>query len=95
MRRLLAIWSAVGLLCGALGCQFHDAHCIHGRCDCDGPGYGCHYDYYEHSYGHGGDVMPHGGDAMLHGHLVAPPGAPSVEPIKEMPKVVSPKDEKE
>ena len=75
MRRLLAIMSAVGLLCGALGCHSCGfGHKVHGRCDCDeGPLYGCHCD----TPGHGPVIA-----------TPAPAAAPRpvAEPIKEMPK---------
>ena len=85
MRRLLAICSAVGLLCGALGCHHCDeawearyhGH-VHGRCDCDnGPAWGCHFDCYDHSHCHGG------------GPELAPVGPPPPHPelIPEPPKV--------
>ncbi len=86
MRRLLAICSAVGLLCGALGCHTCDeayearthGH-VHGRCDCDeGPQWGCHFDCYDHG---------HGGHAVL--AAPAPDGThPEVipEPPKALPK---------
>jgi hypothetical protein len=86
MRRLLAIWSAVGLLCGALGCHHYGGggNCVHGRCDCwDGPEYGCHYEAYGHDHGHAFAPAP-----------VARP-APTAEPLKEMPKDVAPKDKED
>jgi len=83
MRRLLATYSAVGLLCSAVGCNSATgllcapAGChscnehthIAGRCDCDEPGYGCHYDMY------------------YSGHAAAPtPVAPAPEKLKALPK---------
>jgi hypothetical protein len=95
MRHLLAICSAVGLLCGAVGCStcgYEHAHKVHGRCDCDdGLGYGCHFDMCSHA--HGPVSYP-----------VVQPGVPlkpmpkdvsSGEPLKEMPKDVTPKKEEE
>jgi len=77
MRRLLAICSAVGLLCGALGCHWDCGGCVHGRCDCDeGPCYGCHYE----GYGHGHVVA-----------TPPAPVAPVAEPLKVMPKGAEPK----
>jgi hypothetical protein len=60
MRRLLAICSAVGLLCGALGCHSCPDHGhMHGRCDCDdGPAYGCHYETYYHGADHAAMPAP-------------------------------------
>jgi hypothetical protein len=91
MRRLLAICSAVGLLCGALGCHSCCGSCgagggghVSGRCDCDeGPEYGCCFDLYAHG-GHGGPGI---------GPVAAPmPQAPA-EPLKALPKDVTPKEE--
>jgi hypothetical protein len=80
MRRLLAICSAVGLLCGALGCQScQGLGKMHGRCDCDnGPQYGCCFDMYTHGPDH-----------------AAPASStmPMAEVLKPMPKEVKPKDE--
>ena len=80
MRRLLAICSAVGLLCGALGCHSCSDHAhMHGRCDCDeGPLYGCHYDMYSHGPDHA---------------MVPAAAMPMAEPLKPMPKEVAPKDD--
>jgi hypothetical protein len=83
MRRLLAICSALGLLCGALGCHSccGGGH-VSGRCDCDdGPEYGCHYDMYSHG-GHDGAAV---------GPASAP--MPMAEPLKALPKEVAPKDD--
>jgi hypothetical protein len=81
MRRLLAICSAVGLLCGALGCHTCSGggH-VSGRCDCDdAPEYGCHFDM----YGHGGSAV-----APLSSVPV-----PQAEPLKALPKEIMPKDD--
>ncbi|HZT79249.1 MAG TPA: hypothetical protein VFA26_03445 [Gemmataceae bacterium] len=88
MRRLLTFCSAVGLLCGALGCHTccgtglgDGSHKVHGRCDCEEPSYGCHWESY---CGHGD------------GHAVAPAVAPAMapvpqaEPLKALPKEVTP-----
>ena len=88
MRRLLAICSAVGLLCGALGC--HCSHeCVHGRCDCDeGPLYGCCFD----ANGHSHVVAPPLAAPIVPGA----PGAPTppvAEPLKVKPKDGEPKGE--
>jgi hypothetical protein len=89
MRRLLVLCSAVGLLCGALGCHSccEGGH-VHGRCDCDnGPEWGCHYELYCHG-GHDEAVIP--------GPAAAPTGAapmPAGEPLKSLPKEVMPTDD--
>jgi hypothetical protein len=106
MRRLLAICSAVGLLCGALGCATcacdsgcgsglsgcGSGHKVHGRCDCDdGPQYGCHFDMCCHA--HGPLATPAVQPVMP---LKPMPSTPPVaEPLKDMPKDVSPKKEEE
>ncbi len=96
MRRLLLLCSAVGLLCGALGCHScHDCGCaggcgggygtghVHGRCDCDnGPEWGCHYE----DYCHGGH------EAAVAAPISAAP-LPGAEPLKALPKEVMPKDD--
>jgi hypothetical protein len=80
MRQLIILCSTVGLLCGAVGCHSTGDHAkVHGRCDCEELGYGCHYEQYT-------------GGA---GHAMAPaPPAPQAEPLKALPKEVTPKDEK-
>ncbi len=99
MRRLLAICSAVGLLCGALGCATcacdsgcSSGHKVHGRCDCDeGPQYGCHFDMCCHA--HGPVATPIAAPVVP---LKPMPSTPPVaEPLKEMPKDVAPKKEEE
>jgi hypothetical protein len=72
MRRLFAIWSAVGLLCGALGCHSSpDNHGkMHGRCDCD-DGWGCHPEMYYQGAGHA---------------AMAAPAALPAEQLKALPK---------
>ena len=86
MRRLLAICTAVGLLCGALGCHScgdcgncgGGRSCVHGRCDCDqGPLYGCHYEGMDH-----GHIMP-----------TAAQATPVAEPLKAMPKDTMPPED--
>jgi hypothetical protein len=81
MRRLLAICSAVGLLCGALGCHWDCGGCIHGRCDCEnGPLYGCPCELSGH------------GHVLATAPFPAPaPPAPVAEPLKVMPKDIAPK----
>jgi hypothetical protein len=78
MRRLLVLCSAVGLLCGVVGCQSccglgsGTGH-AHGRCDCDdGPQWGCCFETYLHGSDHGAPVG-----------VVAPAAAVSAE---SMPK---------
>ncbi|HKI32429.1 MAG TPA: hypothetical protein VKA46_11215 [Gemmataceae bacterium] len=85
MRRLLAIGSVVGLLFGAQGCNWSEHQCIHGRCDCDGPAYGCHYDMYSHGHDH---ELDHGGEPVL---APVPVGSPA-EVIPFPPTEVTPKD---
>jgi hypothetical protein len=86
MRRLLVLCSAVGLLCGVLGCYDCSGH-AHGRCDCDdGPLYGCHYEDYCAGGDHG-----YGGGAVVHSADVHPGMQP--EPLKAMPKEAMPKEE--
>jgi hypothetical protein len=83
MRRLLVIWSAVGLLCGALGC--HNCTHVGGKCDCDEMGYGCPSPLCS---GHGA--------GSNYCAAVAPVPAPAgrqAETLKDMPKEVTPKDE--
>jgi hypothetical protein len=85
MRRLLAICTAAGLLCGALGCHCCGGgeSCVHGRCDCDqGPLYGCHSD-----------------GMMGHEHIMpaaavqAAQATPVAEPLKAMPKDTMPPED--
>jgi hypothetical protein len=87
MRRLLAICSAVGLLCGALGCHTgRDWGCTHGRCDCeDGPLYGCHWEDCCSSNDHGYGPAP-----VVH---VSGASQMPAEPLRAMPKEVMPKED--
>jgi hypothetical protein len=97
MRRLLAIWSAVGLLCGALGCHSSccssglgdGVHKVHGRCDCEEPEYGCHWEGYMHG-GHAAAPAP----AMAMPPAGLPAGPPA-EQLKTLPKDVTPPTPKE